>query len=97
MAIERKCSSCKQWNKDEDYCAHCGALLSPEILEKQREQLREERRKSIPPSKLDLFLERWENSRFLALRIIYKILYYTSVAFIAIASFFAWLAASPNG
>lgn len=97
MATERKCPSCGTWNKDEDYCTNCGALISPKIIEEKREEAREERRNSIPPTKLDLFLERWKNSKYLLLRIIYQIVYAISVTFIAIASFFAWLAASPNG
>jgi hypothetical protein len=97
MATERKCPSCSVWNKDEDYCTNCGTVLSPQIIEDKREEIREERRKSIPPTKLDVFLEKWENSPYIALRISYKILYYISFTFIAIASFFAYLAASPNG
>lgn len=97
MATERKCPSCKTWNKNEDYCTNCGTVLSPQIIEEQREQQREERRNSTPPSKFDLFLEKWENSPYFVLRILYKLVYGVSVAFIAIASLFAWLAASPNG
>lgn len=97
MATERKCPSCGTWNKEEDYCLNCGTVLSPTIIEEQREEERERRRKSKPPSKFDLFLKRWENSRYPALRVLYKIVYAVSVGFFAIASFFAWLAASPNG
>lgn len=97
MATERKCPSCSTWNKDEDYCTSCSLLLSPKIIEEKREEVREERRNSIPPTKFDLFLERWKNSNYLLLRVLYKIVYAISVTFIAIASFFAWLAATPNG
>lgn len=97
MAIERKCPSCATWNKDNDYCSNCGTLISPIIIEEQREKVREERRNSIPPTKAEIFLDKWKNSRFFLLRVLYKILYTISVIFIAIASFFAWMAASPNG
>ncbi|MDG1331588.1 MAG: hypothetical protein P8P74_04615 [Crocinitomicaceae bacterium] len=97
MATERKCPNCATWNKDEDYCTKCGTVLSPQIIEEKREEEREVRRKSKPPTKFDLFLSRWENSKYLGLRILYKIVYGVSVAFFAITSFFAWLAASPNG
>ena len=97
MASERKCPSCSTWNKDEDFCTSCGLLLSPKIIEEKREEVREERRNSIPPTKFDFFLERWKNSNYLLLRVLYKIVYAISVTFIAIASFFAWLAATPNG
>lgn len=97
MATERKCPSCNFWNKDEDYCESCGTLLSPKIIEEKREEVREEQRISKPPTKLDIFLSRWKNSKYVLLRIIYKVLYAIGVGFFAIASFFAWLAASPNG
>lgn len=97
MATERKCPSCSIWNKEEDYCINCGTLISPIIIEQKREEMREERRKGIPPTKFDIFLDRWENSRYLLLRILYKVVYTITIGFLAIASFFAWLAASPNG
>ncbi len=97
MATERKCPSCNTWNKTEDYCTNCGTLLSPQIIEEKREEARKERRAGIPPTKLDIFLKRWKNSNYLLLRVLYKVLYAISVSFIAVASFFAWLAASPNG
>ena len=97
MATERKCPSCSTWNKEEDYCTNCGTLISPIIIEQKREEMREERRKSIPPTKFDIFIDRWENSRYLLLRILYKVVYTITIGFLAIASFFAWLAASPNG
>ena len=67
------------------------------MIEKEREEKREEIRKNTPPPALDQFLNRWENSRYLLLRILYKIVYGVSIAFMAIASFFAYLAATPNG
>jgi hypothetical protein len=97
MATERKCPTCNTWNTDEDYCTNCGTLLSPQIIEEKREEEREERRKNKPPTKFDIFLDRWANSKYLGLRILYKIVYGVSVAFFTVASFFAWLAASPNG
>jgi hypothetical protein len=96
MATERKCPNCQQWNKDEDYCSNCGTVLSPKIIEEQREIEREKKRYR-PPTRFDRFIASWKNSRFWLLRILYKIVYTIGVIFIAIASFFAWLAASPNG
>lgn len=97
MAVERKCLVCQTWNKDNDYCVSCGNLLSPKIIEEKREQEREERRNSIPPTPLDLFIEQWKNSRFWLWRVLYQVLYGVAIIFFAIASFFAYLAASPNG
>ena len=97
MAIERKCPKCGIWNSDNDFCVECGTVLSPIIIEEEREKSREEIRKNTPLSKTDVFLNNWKNSRYFLLRWSYKILYTISVIFFGIASFFAWMAASPNG
>lgn len=96
MAVERKCLKCNTWNKDNDYCTSCGSPVSPVIIEEIREQEREKQRYR-PPTKLDKFIDAWKNSRFWILRALYHILYTIAFIFMAIASFFAWLAASPNG
>lgn len=97
MAIQRKCPNCGLWNNDEDSCVSCGTLLSPKLIEEEKEKKREERRNSIQPTKLDIFIEKWENSRFWVLRILYKVLYTIAMIFFSIAAFFAWLATAPNG
>ncbi len=96
MAVQRKCPNCGTWNGDEDYCVSCNTLLSPVIIEEKREEEREKRRYR-PPTKFDLFIERWKNSKYWAMRILYKILYTIGMIFAGIAAFFAWLAAAPNG
>ncbi|XOV68661.1 MAG: TFIIB-type zinc ribbon-containing protein [Fluviicola sp.] len=96
MATERKCPKCQTWNTDVDYCTNCGEVLSPTIIEEQREKQREKRRYR-PPTKFDKFIEKWQNSRFWMLRVLYRVVYTIGVIFFAIASFFAWIAASPNG
>lgn len=97
MAVQRKCSTCSTWNNEEDNCISCGRLLNPRLIEEAREKEREQRRNSVPETGLDRFIENWKNSRFLILRILYNVLYTVGFIFVAIASFFAWLAASPNG
>ena len=97
MAIERKCPKCSVWNSDNDFCLQCGTVISPVIIEEEREKVREEIRRNAPLSKTDIFLNNWKNSRYFLLRWLYKILYTISVIFFGIASLFAWMAASPNG
>lgn len=97
MSVQRKCPKCNTWNGNEDYCTVCNELLNPILIEDLREEKREARRQNVAPSRLDLFIDRWKHSRFLVLRILFRILYAIGFTFIAIASFFAWLAASPNG
>jgi methionyl-tRNA synthetase len=96
MSVERKCLNCGTWNKDNDYCISCGEAVSPIIIENTREEAREKKR-FRPPNKFDLFIVKWKNSKYWILRVIYKILYTIAFIFFAIASFFAWIAASPNG
>jgi ribosomal protein L32 len=97
MPTERKCPSCGTWNLDQDYCSSCKTILSPDLIEIQREKEREHRRFTTPPSSLDVFLDKWKNHRFWILRILYKIIRTVSFIFVGIASIFAYLAASPNG
>ncbi|MGJ8661621.1 MAG: hypothetical protein ACSHXL_06260 [Bacteroidota bacterium] len=97
MGIERKCPNCHSWNGENDNCINCGYLLSPELIEIKREEIREEIRQTKPLPPMDIFLEKWKNSRFWLLRILYKIIRTIAFIFLGIASFFAYLAASPNG
>jgi len=97
MSIERKCTACGTWNSDNDYCSKCGTVLSPVLIEEERERKREELRENLPPSKLELFIVRWKNSRLILLRWIYYVLYTIGFIFFAFGAFVAWLAASPNG
>ncbi len=97
MGVERKCPKCGTWNQENDNCVSCGELLSPQKIEEEREAVREKIRQSTPPPALDVFLAKWKNSRFWLLRVLYKIIRTIAFIFLGIASFFAYLAASPNG
>ena len=97
MSVERKCPDCNHWNRENDYCSVCGTVLSPAIIEDKREEEREERRKKEPKTPLDLFLENWENSRFLLIRISFKIVYTIWAIVMGIAFFFAYLTIGSNG
>lgn len=97
MPVERKCPVCSHWNGSENHCSVCGTVLSPEIIEKQREEEREARRKNQPKTPLDHFLENWENSRFYLLRITFKIVYTIWAIVMGIAFFFAYLTIGSNG
>ena len=97
MGVKRKCASCNTWNNDEDYCTVCNTTLSPIIIENIREEEREEIRRNKPPTKLDIFIEKWKNSSNILIKGSYYILYTIGFIFFSIAGFFAWLAATPNG
>jgi hypothetical protein len=97
VAVQRKCPSCGTWNQDKAYCVNCSTPLAPEILEEIKEQEKIKRQEEILPSKFDVFIEKWENSPYLILRIIYKIIYSIIFVFMTIASFFAYIVVGANG
>jgi hypothetical protein len=98
MALKRKCPKCDVWNDGTaDYCTSCGELISPAIIEEIREQQREELRKQQPKQPVDIFLEKWEHSRFLPVRLLYKLLYGVFAIVVGIAFFFAYITVGSNG
>ena len=96
MSVQRKCPECGTWNKDEENCTECGTLISPILIEEERERKREKAR-FRPPTKFDKFIEGWKHSRFFVLKALYYVLYTIGFIVFGIMSFFAWLAATPNG
>ncbi|HLU87962.1 MAG TPA: hypothetical protein VKZ44_09430 [Taishania sp.] len=97
MSVKRKCKNCNHWNNDEDYCQKCGNLISPVLIEEQREIERETIRQNKPKTPFDIFLESWKNSRFLFFRAIYYVLYTIWAIVMSIAFFFAYLVLGTNG
>ena len=96
--IERKCLACGTWNKDEDLCINCSNPISPSAIITAKEKKRkEEDDAKIPPSKLDIYLEKAKNSRFLIIRLGYYIMYSIVMFIGAIGVFLAWMAALANG
>lgn len=97
MAVQRKCPSCGKWNYDEDYCVSCEAVLSPKLIEKEKEKKRQERRDQEKPSQLDVVIDKWKNSKCWILRVSYQVLYTVGMLFFSIAAFFAWLVTGAYG
>jgi len=97
MAIERKCPACSYWNNEEDYCVSCGTVLSPAIIVAQREERLEQERLNAPKPFIDRFLESWEHSRFLLIRISFHIFYTIWAIVMSIAFFFAYITIGVNG
>lgn len=94
LMIERKCLKCNTWNKDEDFCVNCGEPLSPKEIEKAEAIARKEKAaKEYKPDKLDIIQEKAKNSKYLLVRVAYKIGYSIGLVVMAIGSFFAWLVA----
>lgn len=97
MAVERKCSNCNQWNKDEDYCVACGTVLSPQIIEEEREKEREKRRANVKITKVEEFFAKWKNNRFLPLKLLYYVIYSIWAIIMGVAFFFAYITVGVNG
>lgn len=97
MAVQRKCSQCATWNNDEDYCVNCGNVLSPQLIEVEKEKVRKKRRESALPSKLDVFIDHWKGSKYWVFRALYQLLYSVAVIFFSIGAFFAWLVTGAYG
>lgn len=97
MAVERKCLKCGEWNKDNEYCTSCEAPLAPEIIKEIKEAERLEKIANLPPTQLEVFVDKWKNHRFLLVRWSYLVLYSIWTVFMAIGGFFTWLAATTAG
>jgi methionyl-tRNA synthetase len=95
--VERKCSNCGTWNTTEDYCKNCGAAVSPAAVNKEKIRKREEEEANKEPSNFDLFLERMKTSKYLLVRMAYKVMYGITMVAGAIGAFFAWMVAMANG
>ena len=97
MAISRKCAKCKVWTESLSHCSECGEVLDHELIQAKREQERKEYQESLPPSKLDVFFHEFKNSRFLLIRVFYRLLYSIWFIMFSIVSFFiALIAAGPG-
>ena len=97
MAVERKCSFCGCGNSEADFCKSCGQVLSPQLIEEEREAERERVRNSIIPDRIDLFLEAWKHSPFFLVRWTYYIVYSVAAVFFSIAFLFAYFVVGLNG
>lgn len=101
MKTERKCLTCGTWNTDNDYCINCSEILSPGIIEENREKVREEERQRKEEiernSRLSIFFDRWKNFPFFPIRWLYYIVYTIWFIVMAIASFFAYIVVGANG
>ena len=95
--IERKCLSCKVWNKDEDYCTNCGEPLSPKALDKLRDERLAEEEANRPPTLLEKYKAKAQNSRYLIVKISFYMVYGTLLFIGGLGAFMAWLTALANG
>ena len=89
-----KCPSCGIYNKNAEHCINCGAILSyKKRREKARKKTEDERKKrALDEQKNNPSLfEKYENHRFLLVRVCVKVLRSIWLVFLAIGTFIAWL------
>jgi hypothetical protein len=97
MGVERKCSKCATWNKAEDHCTNCGNLINPVIFAQVKHEEREEAIRNLPPTKLDIFIEKWRNHNNFIVKGTFYIFYSIWIVFMAIGGFFTWISATTVG
>ena len=95
--MERKCRKCNTWNTDNDFCTNCNAPLSPQEIRKAEVAELERKEADKPKDKVDLFLEKMKDSRYILVRGLYYICFSLWAAFMAVLAFFLWLVAATPG
>lgn len=97
MATERKCPKCGFWNQNQDNCTNCGQLLNPTIIRKKEDIEQKKAFSAKPPDKLDIYLQRFKNSRIFIVRWLYYILYSIWFVFGVTVSFILYMVAGTVG
>lgn len=94
---QQKCPNCKQWNENAKRCVHCDtALIAEEINREYREKIeREDAAKD--PGKMLLYFQGMKTSKFLAVRILYQILFSIWSVYMFFVAIFTWLIATTVG
>jgi hypothetical protein len=97
MSTLRICAKCHTWNENQDHCTNCGHLLNPDLIRKIELEKKEKLEAGRELDKVDLFLHKVKNSRFILVRVAYYLFYSIWFIFTAIVSFFiAIIAAGPG-
>lgn len=94
-----KCPNCGIYNVNRDYCSKCNTVLSYKKrreLEYQNEQKARLERRRLEKENNPSFFEKYEDHRFLLVRILVKVLKSIGVAIMAVGMFIAWLIATVS-
>ena len=97
MSTERKCPKCGFWNQNQDHCSNCNQLLNPDIIRKKEVIKQRKAFSSKPPDQLDLFLQKFKNSKLFFVRWIYYVLYSIWFVFGVTISFILYMVAGTVG
>ncbi len=98
MSVRRLCKKCNIYSVDSDYCSNCGDLINFEKIKKEESaKSTYEKKKHKPEEDLERIFEKIKNSRYLPVRIVYKVFYSIWFVFAAIISFFMFIIATMPG
>lgn len=96
-SIQRRCKNCNTWNDEIDFCTNCGSIISIKESEKIEAKEKAIIEANKPKDKIDLFVEKYKNHKFLPIRFIFYIFYSVWLVFMGIGSFLAWAVAWAAG
>jgi Fe2+ transport system protein B len=91
-----KCHHCGTYNVDVAYCEHCHELIDVakrRELEQTEAQQRRTDSEQQEKEKITATLDRYRNHKYLPVRLLAGLSYYTWAAIMAIGAFLAWLIA----
>jgi len=85
MSLSRKCSNCRRWNTDHDYCVHCGAFLNHDSEIREKELVQIKRNLELNTDRMDKLIERLRQSDTFVGRLAYYVvrsMWYVAVIFL---------------
>ena len=92
-----KCPNCKQWNENVARCIHCDtALVAEELNKEYREQIEAEDA-AKEDGKAFKYFQSLKTSKYLAVRMIYQVLFAVWSVYMFIIAVFTWIIATTVG
>lgn len=95
--MERKCTNCGTWNRNNDFCTQCAKAISPKELQKIDVVKKEKVARNARKGRLDLFVEKVKTSTNPFVIVLYKTVSFIWFVYMAILSFFLWFIAAGPG
>tara|TARA_B100001769_G_C21580525_1_gene328332 strand:- start:118 stop:408 length:291 start_codon:yes stop_codon:yes gene_type:complete len=96
MLVERKCLGCGEWISN-DICEKCGLDSNPKRVRIQKIRAVQTKKEEQQPPRLELFLQKWKNTKNPFFKSTYWIGYSVWFIYMAILSFFALIVAWGPG
>lgn len=94
MTRHTKCIECGTFNTNKEYCKKCGAPLSYEkrrLIAYEKSEKERKQREILEEKNNPSFFDRYENHKYLMVRLVIGVLKSIWLVFVAIGTFIAWL------